>query len=37
MSGFGVECRPYTDQELVTFNWRDLRALMKLSDVLLPF
>ena len=37
MTGLGVVCRPYTHEELVALNWRDLRALTKLADVLLPF
>ena len=37
MSGFGVECRAYTHEEIVAFNWHDLRALLKLSSILLPF
>jgi hypothetical protein len=34
MSGFGVSCRPYTHEELVALNWRDLRALLRLGDLL---
>lgn len=34
MTGFGVTCRRYTHEELVGLNWRDLRALARLGDLL---
>lgn len=37
MTGFGVECRKYTHEELVTLNWSDLKALGRLGRLLPPF